>query len=66
MAENTDVPAGIWLTMWRWILLLLEASLKPRDIPHSPLDVETSRSADARWYWQKLICQTNNDKSFVI
>lgn len=66
VAGNANMPTGIWLTMWRWILLMLEASLKPRDIPSSPLDVVTSRSADARWYWQRQSCQADNDKPFVI
>lgn len=60
------MPTGLWVTVWSWILLLLEASLKPRNIPISSLDVVTSISADARWSWQKLSCQANNDKSFVI
>lgn len=60
------MPTGTWLTMWRWILLLLEASLKPSDILSSPLGVVTSRSADAGGYWQRQSCQADNDKPFVI
>ena len=60
------MPKAVRLTMWSWILLLLEPPLKSREIPSSPLDVVTSTSADSRWYWQRLSCQANNDKSFVI
>lgn len=44
------MPMGVWLTTWRWMLLLLKVSLKPRD----------------RMLLAEAELQAHNDKSFVI